>query len=305
MIIGDPDDPHVKAVATRLARPRDGWIVNAATLAETTYTWQDARLSLRKHHRAEVIAPGIGTRGWIRRLAPADWQRGVVIESVEAAEKTAWLSLLTAVLRTCGVDWLTGIDSLVTAENKLVQQTTARRLGIPTPATVVTNDIAAVPDAVGPDIVVKPLGPGHFFDRDEPYTLFATPVHADDTVLEALAGAPFLVQTRIIARSHLRVVTVRDEVWGAALDATHQPLDWRAAPIAHRSFSVTALPHEIAQGARALAEALGLGYSSQDWAVADDGAYLLDVNPAGQWLFLPEQVATPVSAAVAAWLSES
>ncbi|MEV4116628.1 hypothetical protein [Nonomuraea sp. NPDC049695] len=236
-------------------------------------------------------------------MAPADWQRGVVIESIEAAEKTAWLSLLTAVLRTCGVGWLTGIDPLVTAENKLVQHTVARRLGIATPATVVTNDITTVQDAVGFDIVVKPLGPGHFFDRDEPYTVFAAAVRADDALLEALAGAPFLVQQRVVARSHLRVVTVREQVWGAALDATHQPLDWRAAPVEHRSFSVAALSAEVARGALAMAEALDLGYSSQDWAVADDGAYLLDVNPAGQWLFLPEEVAAPVSAAVAAWLS--
>ncbi|MGI5271024.1 ATP-grasp domain-containing protein [Nonomuraea sp. CA-218870] len=303
MIVGDQGDPHVAAVLARLAPVSQSWVVNAATLAENPYVLQDACLSVRCPQEHVMVSPQTGTRGWIRRLAPAAWQRGMVVESLEAAEKTAWLSLLTAVLRTCGVEWLTGIDALVAAENKLVQHATAVRLGVPTPATLVTNDPSAVREAIGPDIVLKPLGPGHFFDQDQPYTIFTTLMRNDDVRLAALAETPFLVQTRICARLHLRVVTVGEQVWGAALDAANQPLDWRAAPIAHRSFTAAVLPAEVAHGALAVADALGLGYSSQDWALADEGAFLLDVNPAGQWLFLPQQVTVPVTAALAAWLS--
>ncbi|MFG1966096.1 RimK family alpha-L-glutamate ligase [Nonomuraea sp. NPDC049028] len=303
LIVGDRGDPHVTAVLTHLAPGCQSWVVNAATLAENSYILQDACLSVRGPQGQFMLSPQTGTRGWIRRLAPAAWQRGMVVESLEAAEKTAWLSLLTAVLRTCGVEWLTGIDALVTAENKLVQHATAVRLGVPTPATMVTNDLSAVREAIGPDIVLKPLGPGHFFDQNQPYTIFTTSMHTDDARLAALAETPFIAQTRICARLHLRVVTVGEEIWGAALDAANQPLDWRATPIAHRSFTAAVLPTEVAHGALAVANALGLGYSSQDWALADEGAYLLDVNPAGQWLFLPQPIAVPVTAALAAWLS--
>lgn len=50
---------------------------------------------------------------------------------------------------------------------------------------------------------------------------------------------------------------------------------------------------------------LGLGYSSQDWILTPDyEEVLLDVNPAGQWLFLPESIGSEVSRAIATWLSE-
>jgi hypothetical protein len=46
-----------------------------------------------------------------------------------------------------------------------------------------------------------------------------------------------------------------------------------------------------------------LGYSSQDWVIAPTGAALfLDLNPAGQWLFLPADVAEAATTAIARWL---
>jgi hypothetical protein len=58
----------------------------------------------------------------------------------------------------------------------------------------------------------------------------------------------------------------------------------------------------VQQVALGLAVSLGLGFSSQDWVETADGYWFLDLNPSGQWLFLPELVAHPVTSAVAAWL---
>ncbi|HVE45526.1 MAG TPA: hypothetical protein VNA57_02100 [Acidimicrobiales bacterium] len=53
-----------------------------------------------------------------------------------------------------------------------------------------------------------------------------------------------------------------------------------------------------------MAGALGVGYSSQDWVVDRSGQpWFLDLNPGGQWLFLPEPAASAVTASVAAWLA--
>lgn len=48
---------------------------------------------------------------------------------------------------------------------------------------------------------------------------------------------------------------------------------------------------------------MNLGFSSQDWIVDRDGtAWFIDGNPAGQWLFLPPEVSTPATDAIASWL---
>jgi predicted ATP-grasp superfamily ATP-dependent carboligase len=51
-----------------------------------------------------------------------------------------------------------------------------------------------------------------------------------------------------------------------------------------------------------LVDHLKLGYSSQDWLICEDGCYVVDINPAGQWLFLPEPIASSVAEAIARWV---
>jgi glutathione synthase/RimK-type ligase-like ATP-grasp enzyme len=207
-----------------------------------------------------------------------------------------------AVIRTCAVTWLTEIDPLVAAENKLVQLAAAERLGIATPETIVTSEPRAVLQALGDNVVLKPLGSGHYYDGDAPFIIYTKAVAANGPEISALSTAPFLAQKRLQVSQHLRVVTVGDRAWVAGLDAEHYPLDWRENPAAHMSFLPASAPPEVSADAILLAAELGLGYSSQDWVVCRDGCYVLDVNPAGQWLFLPQEIATEISVAISAWL---
>lgn len=303
VIIGDSNDPHVSAVLDLCGAST--LVIDAATIAGSRYQLDSGRLVIRSglaHDEPVVLDAACHAHGWVRRLAPPDWQRGVVVESHAAAVKVAWLSLLTAVLRTCGVDWLTNVDDLMTSENKLIQEAAATRVGAPTPKTVVTNEIEVARDLVGPEFVLKPLGPGHFFEDGQPYAVFTTATSADILNTDAFASAPFIAQQRLFARQHLRVVTVGNQAWAAELDAGDRPLDWRRQPEAHGSFHDVSAPRDVMTHANAVANEMRLGFSSQDWVVTEEGPYLVDVNPAGQWLFLPQATADCVTAALAAWL---
>jgi glutathione synthase/RimK-type ligase-like ATP-grasp enzyme len=305
IIVGDADDPHVTAVEVATALS-PCLVLDASSIGKQRYSLTPT--GFRQWHKGEQLGglevrPATSVRGWIRRIAPPDWHRGVVVESHDAAVRVAWLSLLTAVIRGLGVEWLTDLDRLVTAENKLVQQTAATKVGARIPETVVTNSVEEVRDLLGDRFVIKPLGPGHYFDGETPFTVFTTEVATDDLNNRALESAPFIAQQRLVAQAHLRVVTVKEALWAARLDAADRPLDWRSQPEAHSDFHPTEVPAEIRDHASAVAGELGLGYSSQDWIATKDGLFLVDVNPAGQWLFLPPQVADPVTAAIAGWLT--
>lgn len=91
--------------------------------------------------------------------------------------------------------------------------------------------------------------------------------------------------------------------WTCALDATNRPLDWRAQATAHGEFVVTDKHQHVGTQAVDLATALRCGYSSQDWIVTADDTYVIDVNPAGQWLFLPEPFASEITEALAVALT--
>jgi len=243
------------------------------------------------------------TRGWIRRLAPPWWRASVTAGTRDAAIRSAHVALLFGLAADASApQWLTALDRLLWADNKLFQMRIATRIGIPTPATAVASRPVDVPRRLGDRLVLKPLGAAHFSDGDDARVVYTQAVGRSDLGDLPLAGAPFLVQSFVPVRRHLRVVTVKDHCWVAGLDAGKLPVDWRADESAHHAFLPVDQP-TVASAAVRLASQMELGYSSQDWIDAGDENYLIDVNPGGQWLFLPEQVSREVTDALAHWLA--
>jgi glutathione synthase/RimK-type ligase-like ATP-grasp enzyme len=64
------------------------------------------------------------------------------------------------------------------------------------------------------------------------------------------------------------------------------------------------LPQAVADGLRALMSRLGLAYGAIDLRRRSDGEHVfLEVNPAGQWLFVEERTGQPITEQVAAALA--
>lgn len=299
------DDEHAAAVAGALrARAAEPVFVDVAVLEATAYSLSNEVLTLYRPTgdlRTSLRSP---TRGWIRRLAPPHWRRSVTLGGKEAAVRGAWITLVCAVAGAVEVAWLTPLQRLFLSENKVLQAGAAYRLGIPTPALAVVSNRALIPSELGDRLVVKPLGSATYTALEgTEQVVWSQEVSRDSPVLDRLAGAPFVIQTRLEAERHLRVVTVGGQSWVCQLAADDLPLDWRRDERAHESFIASSEP-AVARDAVRLASALGLGYSSQDWIVANRVAYFVDINPAGQWLFLPNDVADSVTEAIASWLTK-
>lgn len=306
IVVGDTLDPHVAAVIEQM--PTAGLVVVDAERAsegiahlDESGTWLIDLTGARCR-----VEAGTPVCGWVRRLAPAGWDRGIVLGCHDSAVLAARLTLLASVLREPAVAWLTTVDDLFAAENKIVQYRRAIDEGIRVPDFVVARDAAELSERLGDPFVLKPLGPGNFVNDDgQQQVVFVQAVRASDIDAVDLLQAPFLAQRLVRAECHLRVVTVGERSWVAELDATDLPMDWRAFGPAHRSFQATSQWSEVEHGAVKLASALSVGFTSQDWIVDVDGPAFLDLNPAGQWLFLPEKVARPATAELSHWLQEN
>ncbi len=304
MIIGNEADEHVLAVLSELASSGCGAsVVDAPRLAAAgRFLLTGDRFLLGD--RDELVLDGRPRRGWIRRAAPEGWRDDVAPRSHDGAVRAAWFALLATLVRGFGIEWLTSPGTLASAENKALQYVLAARAGVDVPKTVVTTDASDIPPELGEQLVVKPLGPGGFVGTSTAGRWSSTQTESTATRnSELLPSAPFLVQELVRAGRHLRVATVGDRAWVCAL-TVGAPLDWRRLDEAHRSFS--AVEHRDASSAALQVSALlGVGYSSQDWIETSDRLVFLDLNPGGQWLFLPEAVSRPVTAAIAAWLSRA
>ena len=154
-------------------------------------------------------------------------------------------------------------------------------------------------------------GPREYWTVDgQRMQVFASPMPqgARPDGYAALAEVPFIAQRRIHPRSHFRVVTVLSQAWVGQLDPPDE-LDWRKDGQAHDSFSPTYPDHPavrpLIDDALLLADTLRLGYTSQDWIWDGDKSWFVDVNPSGQWLFLPEPIRGDVARALAIWMSNA
>ena len=299
VIVGSLDDPHVTAVVDRILHCPTV-VLDVASLGQIDYTVGIDRVKIRFDGTTFDLSEG--WRGWIRRLSPPDWEDGVVIGSHDAAEMAAWLSLLATVLRHPDANWLTDLDPMISSENKMVQYITATRLGLQVPSALVTNS-ATDANGIATDLIAKPLGPGHFRTQEGEWrTVFTEAFDPSGPDARLLGGPPFIGQAHAEAVTHKRVVTVADRSWVFTLDAQGLPIDWREEAQAHRNWRREPNRRLGADSVR-LAQKLGVGYSSQDWIETTDGLQFIDLNPAGQWLFLPDPGASEISEAIAKWVA--
>jgi len=268
---------------------RDGGFTLSETLLETG----DRRLDLND-----------GGTGWLRRYAPSGWGTGIVAGSMESAVHRSFLTLVGSISRSGDRRWLTRIDEMLRAEDRIVQLTAARSLGVSVPRTIIASDAERVIDEFGPRFVVKPISLGLYRGPDGARSVYTSELDASTARQIDFGGVPFMAQELIDAERHLRIVTVRDRAWVASLSAHDRPLDWRRQEEAHREWEAADDP-DCAERAIRLAHVLGVGYSSQDWLVRGDERLFIDFNPGGQWLFLPTEVSDPVTEEIARFLAES
>lgn len=294
LIVGNTEDVHVRAVAAAMSL--EPVIVDAATVLETPVTITQEGVEIG---RVKAL-PG---PAWLRRLAPDGWLESLGSPGVEGVSRAAAVSALAAIARDDRFDWLTILDHVGGAENKPYQYRRVAAAGVPVPEWIVTTDPDAVPDAGR--WVAKALGPGSFVDGDGNGRIVPTRI-VDVSDRGTIARVPFILQRLIEARAHARVITVHDEAFSATLPATDLPLDWRMSPAAHYGFIPRPAPKRIHRLAVLAATHMRVGYSAQDWIQDSAGGWwFIDLNPAGQWLFLPNEVAAPATAAIARHLDGS
>ena len=189
------------------------------------------------------------------------------------------------------------------ARKKLVQLEAARRVGLPVPPTLVTNDLAEARRFIAgcrPGAIVKSLSSlkeGGLTRR----------LGARDRALPArLATGPAILQERVDGLD-VRVTAVGRRLFAVATDARAggDPDDvradwWRAVATARP----IELPTELSRRLLALQRRLGLAYGAIDLRRTRGGRWaFLEVNPAGQWLQYEAATGLPITAALAALLA--
>ncbi|MDP8910365.1 MAG: MvdD family ATP-grasp ribosomal peptide maturase, partial [Chloroflexota bacterium] len=244
---------------------------------------------------------------WYRRFAPARaLPEATAMRSAAVRESHAALTGLIEVLPVFHLDDVVDVRR---ADNKLLQLKWASEVGLPVPETLVTNDEHAVrrfARACTDGFVAKTLSSFVVTDSDGAERAVYTSLVRDED-LEDMSGlrlSPMQFQELVPKAFDVRCTVVGTRVFTAVLEApTHDDgcVDWRikGSELAD-AWLPHALPPHIEVALRALLDRLGLNYGAIDMIVTPEGDYVfLEVNPAGEFLWLDELVSPSISDALA------
>lgn len=159
-------------------------------------------------------------------------------------------------------------------------------------------------DQVRGRMVAKMLTPlSQSMDASQPfvYTSAIGPEHLE--ALEELRYSPMVFQERIDKAHELRVAVVGGRCFAGAIHASRSvtgQVDWRRAGPSECHWEPGELPAEVAARLEQLVASLGLVYGAVDLIVTPEGRHVfLEVNPAGEFMWLMQHPGLPIAEALA------
>ena len=204
--------------------------------------------------------------------------------------------------------WLSQPMAISRAERKLYQLTVANQIGFSLPATMVTNDQAAVVQFTERRQTVAKAVSSGYIDSLEGYRAMFTTALSDEDLhdLSGLDLAPATFQEHIPKKSDIRVTVVGDDVFAAEIMSQSHPssaTDWRATENPDLEHKIHNLPDRTRNQCLELVRCLGLGFGAIDFALTEEDEYIFfEINPNGEWLWIELQLGYPIAKRIAQWL---
>jgi hypothetical protein len=197
--------------------------------------------------------------------------------------------------------WVNPADAAISAGYKMLQHGVASDLGFKSPDTLYSNDpgqIRAFIRRQGGEIVYKPLRGLPWQGNKSHWTSFTSRLTEDQLIEDdLLRSAPGIYQELVDKEFELRVTVMGHCVMTAKIasqNSEHGKLDWRRSP-GEMEASAFELPRLISDLCLRLMEKLGIVFGCFDFIVTPTGDYVfLEVNEAGQFLFLEQQTGLPL-----------
>lgn len=303
LILSSDDDIHAHHVMQHIAeRGHEALLLNLADFPKDAQLVFEAGMSNARrilHYRDQSIDLSQVTSVWWRRPQPYGTHPDVTdpvldnfaIHEVDEAIQGLWLSL--------DAKWINVPSRDQDASRKAWQLDVARAAGLSLPRTLITTDPQAARDFIDREGVERTIYKP--FQGSEDAWRETRLLKADELdKIDAVKYAPVIFQEYIEATCDLRVTVVGDHIFAAAIDSqkTAYRVDFRMDM--NVDITPTTLAPQTEAGIRALMKRLGLTYGAIDLRRRPNGEEVfLEINPAGQWLFVEDQTGQPISKAIA------
>ena len=200
--------------------------------------------------------------------------------------------------------WISDIDAIRKAENKVYQQLIAKEIGFKIPKGVITNspdNFYAFVSSGEDGCIIKPVYSGQIGWPEMHNVVFTSQLQTKPKP-QQIELCPSYLQEQIRKQYDVRVTIVGEEVFAARIDSQSNQetkTDWRVGENILRHEVIT-LPGTIKSQCLELLRRLGLQFGAIDSIETEEGEYIfLEINPNGQWAWIETQTGMPISETIA------
>ena len=199
--------------------------------------------------------------------------------------------------------WMNHPVCTYAAESKLFQLRAAGAVGFDVPMSLATNDAAEVQRTFDGLIAMKSVDTAYVKDGDEAIFAYTQLLPASDLSDENVSAMPIMAQQALHPKADFRVTVVADKLFAYKILVDGLPArgDWRLNSRAAITYEHTVLDEHTATRCIALCARLKLPYGAIDLAVSGGRMWFIEVNPTGEWAWLPDAADT-AGVAITDWL---
>ncbi|MEJ7810620.1 MAG: hypothetical protein WKG32_09460, partial [Gemmatimonadaceae bacterium] len=262
-----------------------------------------ARFTLRYTDGREVDLTACRAAWW-RRPLPFEMGDDITGPGEHAFAYTECHEAITGLWHALDARWVNDPAWNDVAAKKTHQLRAAAEVGLRVPETLVTNDpgdARAFAERVGAGRTIYKS-----FLATEEYWRETRLLRPEElALLDHLAVAPVIFQEFVPAAVDLRITIVGDRIFPAAIHSqeTGYPVDFRMELETVRIEPAT-LPASVEEALHRLMARLGISYGAVDMRRTPAGEHVfLEVNPAGEWLFVERRTEQPITRALAELLA--
>ena len=307
LIIGSSADPHVVSVAKELTRIGHHFRIfdcfDGDSLGVDTSGPESLQIVLGKNAIDTSCVSSVWWRQKPRLIVPSHSVSAYYDYAFTAKEWIHLYEYLDYLLD--GSYEINPRKNAVRASNKLWQLQRASAVGFATPRTLVTNNPAAAQSfgesLNGNRFIYKTLTP---YINPTGQVTYTTIVDRDtiSDFTKGVAATPCMFQEFIEKERELRITVVGDNMFPVSIDSNNSldtSIDWRQT-IFDDIYSAWKIDDVFRAKVLSLHRELGLVYGAYDFIIDKRGDIVfLEVNPAGQWMWLENRLGLPIGAAIA------
>jgi glutathione synthase/RimK-type ligase-like ATP-grasp enzyme len=228
--------------------------------------------------------------------------------------KNEWNRTLLGLYNTLtNLPWLNPLRKAFQGENKYFQMSIAADLGLKMPSTLISNRKSDLVEFAKkyPYVVLKVMEQAIYKNGEgEPLGIYANKISADELeefseknenpiFLQEYIEKDFEVRYTVVGKQHL-VCKIESQKSKISCD------DWRRYDLPSTPHSALTPPSDIKEKVENLMTSLDLEYGGLDFIVTPAGEWIfLEINCMGQWLWIEQLTALPISDSIADWIEKS